>query len=408
MKNILISSITAISIASGAAYKLPEQSLKGTALSAANIASCDGADCAYYNPANISFLDTNSQYIESGLTFVHLPRVSFEGTQVLLGTAVDATAKTLTENAVIPYLHYVSKPYGNIRYSLSVTVPAGLTKRWKSPVQKLFAQEFALKTVMINPSVAYKINSNFSLALGVNIVYSEGKVYSDGADIGLPIKREMKGDSIDYGYNLAASLHLDNGINLATTYRSKIKLSEKGKANLYFGGVGQKYDARVNIYIPATLTLAVSKDIDKWTLEFVYERTFWSSYKTLDFNYDRPILSVLKPSFSDAIDKRWKDTNSFRVGVQYRYNNKLTLMGGYSYDQTPAPDAHISYELPDSNAHVFSAGFKYQQNKNLSWGTAILYDYKTKRKVDNNVHGVKGKFSKGGAILLTTGFEYKF
>jgi len=294
MKKILISSITAISIVSGAAYKLPEQSLNGTALSAANVASCDGADCAYYNPANISFLDENSQFIEGGLTFVHLPKVAFKGTHTLqpIGT-VDATAETLIENVAIPYLHYVSKAYGDFRYSLSVTVPAGLTKRWESPVQKLSAQEFSLKTVMINPSVAYKINSNFSVALGANIVYSEGKVYSDGSDIGLPLKREMKGDSIDYGYNLAASLHLDNGLNLAATYRSKIKLSEEGKANLYFGSFGKKYDASVNIYIPAALTLALSKDIDKWTLEFVYERTFWSSYKKLDFNYKQPLPPVL-------------------------------------------------------------------------------------------------------------------
>ena len=409
MKNILISSITAISIVSGAAYKLPEQSLKGTALSAANVASCDGADCAYYNPANISFLDANSQFLEGGLTFVHLPKVSFKGTQTLplgLGT-VDATAKTLIENVGIPYLHYVSRAYGDFRYAVSVTVPAGLTKRWKSPAQKLSAQEFSLKTVMVNPSVSYKVNNNFSVAIGANIVYSEGKVYSDGTDAGLPLKREMKGDSIDYGYNLATSLHLDNGLNLAATYRSKIKLSEEGKANLYFASFGKKYDASVSIYIPATLTLAVSKDINKWTLEFVYERTFWSSYKTLDFNY-KQTLPVALSTFDAPIPKKWKDTNTFRVGAQYRYSDKLTLMAGYSYDQSPIPEKYISYELPDSNAHVFSAGFKYQQNKNLSWGASVLYDYKTKRRINQNVNGIKGKFTKGGALLITTGFEYKF
>ena len=407
MKNILISSITAISIASGAAYKLPEQSLKGTALSAANIASCDGADCAYYNPANISFLNANSQYFEGGLTFIHLPKVSYKGTQTLISGNVDATAKTLTENVAIPYLHYISKAYGNLRYSINLTVPAGLSKRWNAPVEKLYAQEFTLKTVMINPSIAYKVNNNFSLAVGANIVYSEGKVYSDGANIGIPLKREMKGDSIDYGYNLAASWHLDNGLKLAATYRSKVKLSEKGKANLYFGGVGKKYDANVNIYIPAALSIAVSKDIKKWTLEFVYERTFWSSYKTLDFNYKQKLPTALK-NFDTPINKNWKDTNTFRLGVQYRYNDKLTLMAGYSYDKSPIPTKYLSYELPDSNAHIFSTGFKYQQNKNISWGIAVLYDYKTERKVTNNANGLKGKFSKGGALLITTGFDYKF
>ena len=408
MKNILISSIAAISIASGAAYKLPEQSLKGTALSAANVASCDGADCAYYNPANISFLDANSQFIEGGLTFVHLPKVSFKGKQTLPTHAtVDATAETLVENVAIPYLHYVSKAYGDLRYSLSVSVPAGLTKRWDSPVQKLYAEEFTLKTVMINPSVAYKLGSNFSVAIGANIVYSEGKVYSDGGDIGLPLKREMKGDSIDYGYNLAASLHSDNGLNLTATYRSEIKLTEEGKANLYFGGVGRKYDASVSIYIPATLTLAISKDIDRWNLEFAYERTFWSSYKQLDFNYKQTIPSALN-TFDKPIDKNWRDTDTFRFGLQYRYSDKLTLMAGYSYDESPVPEEYISYELPDSDAHIFSAGFKYKQNKNLSWGASVLYDYKTKRTVNSVTKGTKGKFSKGGALLITTGFEYNF
>jgi len=409
VKKILISSIVAISIASGAAYKLPEQSVKGTALSAANVASCDGADCAYYNPANISFLEPNAQFIEGGLTFVHLPEVKFTGTQAGIALApVNATAKTKKENIAIPYFHYVSKAYGDWRYSVNVTVPAGLSKRWDAPVEKLYAQEFTLKTVMINPSVAYKVNNNFSIALGANIVYSEGKVYSDGTDIGIPAKREMKGDSIDYGYNLAASYRFDNGLKLAATYRSKIKLSEKGKANLYFAGVGQKYDTTVSIYIPAALNLAISKDIDKWTLEFVYERTFWSSYKTLDFNYDRPILGILKGSFDDPKKKNWKDTNTFRFGLSYRYNKKLTLMAGYSYDQSPIPEQYMSYELPDANANIFSAGFKYQQTKNLSWGVGILYDSKKKRTITNNENGIKGKFSKGGALLITSGFTYKF
>jgi len=408
MKKALFLSVVTISFINAAAYKLPEQSLDGLSLSAANVANCEGADCAFYNPANISFLNEDLQYIEAGANFIYLPKIEFSGTHTLnLGT-FNANAKTESEFKLTPYLHYVSKAYGNWRYSISLTVPAGLTKRWNSPIQKLYAQEFTLKTFMINPSIAYKFNDNFSVAVGADIVYSEGKVYSDGSDASLPIKRQMKGDSIDYGYNIAAAWHLNNGVNLALTYRSKIKLTEKGKANLYFGGVGQKYKAYVDIYIPAALNVAVSKDFGKFALEFVYERTFWSSYKTLDFNYDREILTSLKPYFDDAKTKNWKDTNTFRLGLKYKYSDKLTLMAGYAYDETPVPSKYLNYELPDSNAHIFSAGFKYKQNKNLTWGVGLLYDYKKKRAITNNKNGIKGKFSKGGALLITTSFKYKF
>lgn len=409
MNRVFLSLSAIASILSAAAYKLPEQSLDGLATSAANIASCAGADCAFYNPANISFLNENRQFIEAGLSFVHLSSVKFKGTQRVLGVDYKADAKSRVDNAAIGYLHYVSKAYGPWRYSLSFTVPAGLRKRWDSPFQKLYAKEFSLKTVMLNPSIAYKFNNNFSLAIGADIVYSEGKVYSDGDDANLPIKRQMKGDSIDYGFNIAAALHLNNGINLAATYRSKIKLSEKGKANLYFGGVGKKYNASVDIYIPAALSLAISKDFNKFSLEFVYERTFWSSYKNLDFNYDREILTALKPYFDKPIAKRWRDTNTFRLGLKYRYSNKLTIMAGYAYDESPIKSKYISYELPDSNAHVFSIGFNYKQNKNLTWGAGLLYDYKKKRAIISpNYNGIKGKFSNGSALLISAAFKYSF
>ncbi|NPA27575.1 MAG: long-chain fatty acid transporter [Epsilonproteobacteria bacterium] len=398
--------IMSSSLLFGAAYKLPEQSLSGTALSAANVASCRGADCSYYNSANISFLEDKS-YIEAGLTYIHLPSIEFEGYHNLFGQKVRADAKSRVENIVIPYFHYVSKEYGKFRYSFSLTFPGGLRKRWDAPVQKLYAQEFDLKTFQLTPSVAYRVNDNLSLSIGANIIYSEGKVVSDGSDINIPLKREMEGDSIDYGFNIGAALRLDSGWKMALNYRSKTTLSEEGKANLYIGLVGKRYDASVDIYLPATLTFAIAKDFYNTTLEFVYERTFWSSYEYLDFNYNPPIESAtLAAVFDRPILKDWKDTNTFRVGVKYRYSNRLTLMGGYSYDETPIPQETLSYELPDSDAHIFSTGFKYQYSSNLSFGAAILYDYKKERRVVNDL--IDGTFKEGGALLVTTGLEYRF
>jgi long-chain fatty acid transport protein len=407
MKKIIFTSVLTFTLINAAAYKLPEQSIDGLALGEANVANCQGADCAYYNPANMSFLQDNKNYLEAGITYVYLPKIEFIGNNRIenLNLTLNANAKSKQEHAIAPFIHYVSKPYGKIRYGFSITVPGGLSKRWESRVQKLYAQEFTLKTLQFNPSISYKINDNFSVAAGVSVVYSEGKVYSDVSDIGLPLKREMKGDSIDYGFNIAAIYKLNNGINLAATYRSEIKLSEEGKANLYFGNFGKKYDASVNVYLPATLTLAVSKKFEKFSIELLYERNFWSSYKTLDFNYKGNVPTLLA-SFDEPIAKNWKDTDTFRIGLKYFYSDKLTLMAGYSYDESPVPSSTLSYELPDSNAHIFSAGFKYKQNENLSWGAAILYDYKKKRYVKNAQ--IDGEFKKGGALLITTGFEYKF
>jgi len=412
MNKIITLSLITGTLTFAGGYKIPEQSLNGMALGAAYVAHTTDADTAYYNPANMSFLDATTSYTEGGVTLAHLPSNTYEGLQLLPGVgAIPANGKSNVENILIPYFHYVAPAIGNWRYGLSLVAPAGLTKRWDTPVQKLFSEEFTLKNVELNPVVSYKVNDTFSVGGGLRLVYSEGKVYGDGALIGLPIKREMEGDTIEFGYNLALAWKPASDISVGVTYRSNIDLDEEGQANLYFSNVGQQYDATVSVPLPAALNIGISKTWDDTlTVELVYERTFWSSYETLDFEYSRPIQPKLVGAFDDPKDKSWVDTNTFRVGVTYEMNDQLTLMGGYAYDETPVPAKTLSYELPDSDANVFSGGFKYRQTEQWSWGVALLYDLKDSRTLTlgENENGIVGKFTDGGALLVTIGASYRY
>ncbi|WP_456392378.1 OmpP1/FadL family transporter [Nitratifractor sp.] len=408
-------SLAAATVLNAAGYKLPEQSVNSMALGAAYVAHTWSADTAYYNPANMAFLDPGKQYVEGALTLVHLPAIEFEGGQYFPGVGlVPASADTKVENIPVGHLHYVSPAFGNWRFGISVTAPGGLSKRWEDPIQKLFAQEFTLKIIEANPSFSFRINDQLSIGGGIRMVYTDGTVKSDGIVLqnGQPVRlaRDMTGDSIDWGYNLALSFRPSKDWNFAVTYRSNVDLTVKGSATLYAGPIGfppiYSGGASVTVPLPATLALAAAKTFDdRLTVELVYERTFWSKYKNLDFNYDVPL-----PVFDDPIDKSWKDSNTYRIGLTYLYSDRLTLMAGYAYDETPIPSRTLGYELPDSDAHIFSAGFRYKQTENLEWGAAMLYDHKKKRSlaVGENENGIVGTFSKGGALLTTVGFQYKF
>jgi long-chain fatty acid transport protein len=408
MQKTILLSVAASAIAMAGAYKIPEQAVNSMALGAAYIAHTTDADTAYYNPANMSFLDPDVNYFEAGLTLAHLPKNKFVGTQA--GFPMPADAESEIENLPIPYAHFVMATDSRWRFGMSTAVPAGLTKRWKTPIQKLYAEEFTLKNVELNPVFAYKVSENFSVGGGIRMVYSEGKVYSDGDLLGgaAPIKREMEGDTIEWGYNVALAWRPTPDIAVGVTYRSKIDLDEEGEANLYLNGIGRQFKANVSVPIPAALNIGISKTWnDRLTLEFVYERTYWSAYETLDFEYGEAIQPALVGYFDDPKDKLWEDTNTFRLGLTYQYNDKLTLMAGYSYDETPIPEEHVSYELPDSDAHIFSAGFKYKYSENLTLGAAVLYDKKVSRKIAQPT-GINGEFSDGGAVLLTAGVSYRF
>jgi len=410
MKKILVLSSITSSLVVGGAYKIPEQSLNSMALGAAYIAHTSGGDTAYFNPANMAFME-EKQFLELGVTWAHLPRNKFEGFQAYSATEISfANNHSEVENFQLPFLHYVANSMNNFRWGMSLIVPGGLTKRWNSGHQKVFAEEFTLKTIELNPVLSYKVSNNFAFAGGLRFIYSEGVVNSDGGKI-KPIKREMKGKTFEVGYNLAVSYKPTTDINMAVTYRSNIDLEEEGDANLYLFDVGRQYSANVTVPLPATLSFAVSKTWQKkYTFELNYEKTYWSKYDTLMFAYGEPIQPLLVSSFNDPKLKNWKDSDTFRVGVTAKLTPFVTLMAGYSKDESPINRKYLSYELPDSNANIYSLGVRIKANENLSYGVAYLHDKKDafSLKAGENENGVIGKFSEGGANLLTVGMGYTF
>jgi len=413
VKGLALSAVVSSVVMAGG-YKIPEQSVNSMALGAAYVAHTMGADTAYFNPANMIFME-DKQYIEGGITLAHLPSIVYS-----LGTF---SGESEVENIAIPNFHYVSNALGNFRWGVSLTAPGGLTKQWKTPFQKASAEEFTLKIVELNPSISYKVMDNVSVAAGVRLVYSEGIVKSNGAAlstmIGNPranIARDMDGDTIEFGYNLALAYKPTSDINFAVTYRSKVDINEEGTAKLSAGGqTVYKGDASVSVPLPAALNVALSKTWqERFTLELNYERTYWSAYKTLDFEYGGANIGPLTPVFDSPIPRKWKDTNTFRIGATIKMDNKLTAMMGFAIDETPVSVKHLGFELPDSDAKIFTMGFKYQQTQNLSWGAAFLYDSKESFSVAAgestkiNPSPFPAGFSEGGAFLTTVGVAYEF
>jgi len=409
VKGLALSAAASTVVMAGA-YKIPEQSINSMALGAAYVAHTTGADTAYYNPANMAFMK-DKQYVEGGVTLATLPSIEYT-------LMAPYSGESKRENILIPNFHYVANAIGDFRWGVSITAPAGLSKRWDTPFQKAYAEEFTLKVVELSPSFSYKVTDDFSVGGGLRFIYSEGVVRSNSADAvpyGFPanVARDMEGDTFELGYNLAFTYKPAEDIILAATYRSEVNLDEEGTATLYYNGaVAYHGDAGVSVPLPAALNLSISKTWNETlTLELNYERTFWSAYETLDFSYASNI-GPLAPIFDAPVDKDWKDTDTFRIGATIIFD-KLTMMMGFAIDETPIPDRTINMELPDSDAKIVTIGFRYQQSENLSWGAAFLYDSKEPRSlwnstVDNPILDNGGSFSGGGAYLTTVGIAYEF
>lgn len=406
----LLSLSAATLLASG--YRIPEQSLNSTALGAAYVANANGADASYYNPANMALMGGGAE-IETAMTYINLPKVNYTATTA--GTpSGNANGDSKEEHFFVPTMHYVSPMMGDWRYGLSIVAPGGLSKRWDEAYQMRSAQDFTLRVIEVNPTASYKVNDQFALGFGLRGVYTDGVVKAFRSSL---YSQELTGDSIDFGYNLALTYKPIKDLTLAATYRSKVDLTVKGKAN---GTISQflitnnmadigtintiNTGASVEIPLPASLVLATAYNFDKTTVEFVFERTYWSAYEALDFNYGDAIANavwgVVKP-------KEWKDVNAYRIGLTHQYSDALKLMVGFAIDKNPAPDARLGFELPDSDAKLYSVGFEYKLDKQMSFGMAYLFDDKESRTVVNN-GTVNGTFTDAAAHLVTASLKYKF
>ena len=402
-QHVKVAGLLGLSVATlfGAGYKIPEQSLNSTALSAAYVANARGADASYYNPANMAFSPSGSD-LEIAFTYIHLPKVTYKDS---VSALYNGTSEV--ENFYVPTFHYMSPEFNNWRFGLSFVAPAGLSKRWNDAFPKSSAQEFTLKVLELNPTASYKVNDKFAIGFGLRGVYSDGIVKASSA----AAVQDMTGDSIDFGYNLAASYRPVSNITLSSTYRSKVDLTIEGKAT---GHVGPHFfnntAADVKLPLPAALTFAVAYTYNKTTAEFVYERTYWSAYKNLNFNF--PNDPTVEGTLGVSKPKNWKDTNAFRLGITHQYSDKLKLMAGFAIDKSPIPDSALGFELPGSDAKLYSAGIEYKLNEQMKIGLSYLYDSKGSRAVHNrsvtNPAGPDGTFSDGGAHLVTASFKYRF
>ncbi len=398
-----LTSILTAGSAMASGYRIPEQSVDSTAKAGANIASASRSDASYFNPANMSWM-ADSWHTQLNATWIHLAPITYEDSRSSM-----YNGESEAENFVLPTAFMVSPSMGGARIGLAIVEPYGLAKRWEDRYPKAAAEEFALTTVEVNPTASYSFAKIVSVAAGVRMLYADATVKSDASGLGKPLSREMEGDTIEWGWNAAVSVKPIEKLNVSATYRSKIDMEFSDTAHLNLLGKKLDLDADVSLPAPAVFALSVAYDVlDNVNVELTWDRTFWSEYENLDFNFSP---AVPGNPYEAPSAKNWDDSDAFRIGVTYGVTKSLDLMVGFGYDTNPVPDEHIQFELPDSDAWLYSIGAQYKINDKMDIGVAMLYDYKESRKVDvtrtDSVYP-KGEFTDASALLVSVGLNYRF
>lgn len=415
---ILTLTLLSAQAAYGSGFQIPNQSLRAIGLAGANIAYTPGPDSAYYNPANMSFLEDRWS-LETSLTTLYLPEVDYKDYR---SPALDGSSDS--ELFFMPQVHLVSEDYDDFRFGFSLTYPYGLAKNWDQPYQAATTEKFSLFVAEANPTISYSASDKLSIAAGIRVIYGDGEVKNGATNPPITsmaplteLRRDMDADDWGLGYNLAATYRPIPQWRLALTYRSKVDLDLDGDATLSanagpFPVAGYDRSGDLSITLPAVLSLATSYSFDDLTLEIAWSRTFWSDIEELDFNYDQSFLGTVFDGFDRPVAKNWDDTDAFRLGITYKLTEQFVTTLGFAIDNTPIPDETVGFELPDSDAYMYGLGFQYIKSENLTMGISYMYYHTTSRSVSSQsvagLPGVEGNFSDGGAHALTVGVITSF
>ncbi|MBM9615581.1 outer membrane protein transport protein [Desulfobulbus rhabdoformis] len=398
-------------LASG--FRITNQSLGAVGKAGANTAYTPGPDASYYNPANMAFQPDIWQ-VETSLTTLYLPSVSYNDSRT---SAFNGESES--EIFYMPLLHLVSPEYGKLRFGFSLTSPFGLSKKWSQPFPRAYSQKISLITVEANPSLALKVNDWMSLGAGVRFIHGRGEIDNDLTASIFPlgpltsVRHSSNASDMEVGYNLAMSLRPTDRWNIAATYRSEVELDLTGSGQMdamigTFPFLHYSTGASLNIILPAILSLSTSYSFDRLTVEVAWDRTFWGAISEMDFTYTQNFSEPYFAYFDSPITRNWKDTNAYRIGLNYDWNEHWTTTLGFAFDETPIPDQTLEFQLPDSDALVYCFGLRYRYSSTTEVGLSYMYHHTRTRSVQSNARDLNGTFTDGGAHAVTLGLITRF
>lgn len=408
------------------AFSIRELGARAMGMGGAFVSIADDGSALYYNPAGIAFQD-GLRFEMDGLTVVGLFR--FHPSDTPQGQFVPEKGfnGSVSPGALFVMSMFMSKEISKKwTFGFGVFSPFGLSANFtgfkdSDPAESKFVARFAgtrarLESIWFQPTVAYRLTENSSIALGAALVHThllieqsilnpldDGSVFGEeiaglvfpGEDpelAGRSIARllpegrsRLAGTSQSLGVNAGYLYrHPGSKTRFGAMYRSAVTHHLDGKASFAFTP-----DSPLEVFIgedtipdlfpeqaikgsfttPATYSVGVSNS-KFWDSTIAFDFTFqdYHRFRSVPVNFSQtegtatPEELILQFDFG----------NSFLLstGFEKSLNTKTDIRFGYMFDHTPVPDKSTGPLFPDSSRHSFTAGLSREWK---NWEFSLFY-----------------------------------
>src|SRR6266568_1516139 len=340
--------------------------------------------------------------------------------------------KTSLDDPLIPipqvYVAYGVTP--QLGVGVGLFAPYGLETKWPLAFDGRFAgYDNILRSVYVQPTVAYQVTPWLALGGGLDIVFGSVEL-NQRLDLSEQVIPPIPGVPIPAGTSFGqfgiapgtdfADAHLEATKTTVTAHWGGIikindKLSVGGRylmqAKLDYSGTAQFTQVPTNLIIPADIvisgdtiakagtpvdallsglgvfnTILVSQPVTTsitnpeqvvfglsykvhpdWTLSGDYQFTRWGKrFSVLNIDFANPLLNRV-------LYERYQNTNGFRFGAEWVKDAKWTFRGGYLYHEGAAPPETVTPLLPEGDRNEFTAGTTVKLSRGLTADLAYQY-----------------------------------
>jgi long-chain fatty acid transport protein len=364
------------------------------------------ASALFYNPGGASFIDSKFSF-SGGMTFL-MGRTTFQSKDE------DYQAEIKNQLNYPLYFYAAYKPIKDLCIGIAVNTPYGLSVAWPDNWQgRYIIQNISFKAFTFQPTVSYKFGN--IVGIGAGLVISYGSVDLNKA---IPLsgpdstdgKVNIKGSTVQYGFNAGIMVHPLKGLSIGIDYRSKIDMSVKNgnatftvPASLATEFPANKVD--VSLPLPANLDLGISYQINEhFMIGLDLNYVFWNAYDSLIFNFQTPTSAV---AAHQASAKLYSNRLITRLGAQYKINSLITVRAGAYYDPSPVKDDYVDPLVPSSNEIGLTCGLSIYPFKGFSIDAAFEYLMGLQRN-GNDVNDNFAGIYKTAIYMPGIGLTYNF
>lgn len=228
----------------------------------------------------------------------------------------------------------------------------------------------------IGAAVSY-VDTTLSTTKAANADKSEELTTPDGE---LKEGRIFLDDATGSAINttLGATLDLDE-IEIGYAWRLPVTYQLLGRAYVLYSNAPETSAlAQIELQVAESHLASIAHTIEQMRFRLEYERQLWSIMN------QQEILNTDNQEQLLLLKRNFKDTNAYRLRLDYSYSDQLMINTGISYEEGVTPEEYHEAGLAEHDQIEIGLGISTPITQSLSIHSTFFYQYFFDRRVSNS------------------------